>query len=255
VAEEGIEPKDLDEAVERLGLPLITIYYVASILMSLVAGHAAVDFGGLAISIGALVVAFIFLRRGRRHYAFYLGVFGALSVWSELTKVGAPLGALGVRTGNAALVDLWFMVILTAIALLWLARRSLTPERGARLLLLVLITALLRQTSFIESPFSPFLAFAGIGFIAFGIVWDVTTKGFWTNRDTPGLPRISRLFLYLGYILLTVTMINWALTSHNLETLGQYTGNVAGAGFGRFGKPFLYAVIAATIALPAREGD
>jgi hypothetical protein len=251
--EDALTPEGLDGAVERLALPLIALYYVGSLLVTLILGQTVMDVGGLLISVGSLGAALFFWRRGKRAGAFYLAVFGALSIWRELLKPGAPLGILGVSTGNMAQVDFWWMVTLTAVALIWLARKRLTPERGARLLLLILITALLRQTSFIESPFSPFLAFAGIGFIAFGIVWDVATKGFWTNRDTPGLPRISRLFLYLGYMLLTVTMINWALTSHNLETLGQFTGNVTDAGFGRFGKPFLYAIIATTLALPAKR--
>ncbi len=251
--EDGVrlEPPEIDEAVVHVALPLIVVYYVASLVSLFAFGHLAMDPGGLLVSTGALVLAFVQRWRGRRNVALYLGVFGGLSIWSELTKAGAPLGALGMRTGNAALVDLWLVAGLTSAGLYWLVRRRLTPERGARLLLLILITALLRQTSFIESPFSPFLAFAGIGFIAFGIVWDVATKGFFINHSTPGLPRISRLFLYLGYMLLTVTMINWALTSHDLSTLGQYTGGVADAGFGRFGKPFLYAIIAATLALPA----
>jgi hypothetical protein len=252
-ADTAVTPEAVDGAVESMALPLIALYYVSSVLVTLISGQAVVDIGGLLISFGSLVAAIFFWRRGKHAGALYLAVFGALSIWRELTKPGAPLGMLGVSTGNTELVDFWWMATLTAIALLWLARRQLTPERGARLLLLILITALLRQTSFIESPFSPFLAFAGIGFIAFGIVWDVATKGFWTNRSTPGLPRISRLFLYLGYMLLTVTMINWALTSHNLESLAQFTGNVTDAGFGRFGKPFLYAIIAVTLALPVRS--
>jgi hypothetical protein len=251
----GVSPEEVDGAVERVALPLIAVYYVSSLLATLIFGQAVMDIGGLLISVGSLVGAIYFWRRGKRPSALYLAVFGALSIWRELIKPGAPLGMLGVSTGNTAMVDFWWMTVLTVIALFWLARRQLTPERGACLLLLILITALLRQTSFIESPFSPFLAFAGIAFIAFGIVWDVATKGFWTNRSTPGLPRISRLFLYLGYILLTVTMINWALTSHNLDDLGQFTGNVTDAGFGRFGKPFLYAIIAATLALPVNSDN
>jgi hypothetical protein len=248
-----VTPEAMDSAVERVALPLIAVYYASSMVTALIFSQAGMDIGGLVISCGALVAAFFVQRRGRPAGAFYLAVFGGLSIWRELTKPGAPLGLLGVSTGNAEMVDLWLMAALTAIALVWLARRQLTPERGARLLLVILIIALLRQTSFVESPFSPFLAFAGIGFIAFGIVWDLATKGFWTNHGTPGLPRISRLFLYLGYMLFTVTLINWALTSHNLESLGQFTGNVTDAGFGRFGRPFLYAIIAVTLALPANH--
>jgi hypothetical protein len=207
------------------------------------------------ISLGALALAVWWSRHGQRGAAIFLGTFGALSVWREVTKPGAVLSIFDTgASGNAqVLVDFWWVLVLAVIAVIWLVRHTLTAERAARLLFLLLLTELIRQTSFIESPFSPFLGFAGIGFIAFGIVWDVVTKGFWTNRSTPALPRISRLFLYLGYMLFTVTLINWALTSHDLENLGIFTGNLADIGFGRFGKPLLYAIVAATLAMGARE--
>jgi hypothetical protein len=140
------------------------------------------------------------------------------------------------------------------VALWWLARGTLTNERAARLLFLVLITALLRQTDFIENPFSPFFGFAGIAFIAFGIVWDSLTIGSWANVGTPTLPRISRIFLYVGYVLLTVTVVNWALTTHDLWTVGRFTGDWAVAGLRRFGVPMLYAIYAVTLSLPP-HGD
>lgn len=244
------EPNEVGEAAERIALPLIVIYFVSSAFVSLMHMTTIFDLGGLVVSIAALGVSAWFLRRGLRNIAAYLGIFSALSIWRELTKQGAPLGVFGGASVDNTLVDFWWVLLLALAALVWQLRQRLHPERGAQLLFLLLLTALIRQTSFIESPFSPILSFAGIGFIAFGIIWDVLTKGFWTNHGTPGLPRVGRLFLYMGYILLTVTMINWALTSHDLATLSQFTGEVADAGFGRFGKPLLYAIIVATLASP-----
>ena len=127
INESGVSPKEVDRAVEHVVLPLIVVYYVTSLVASLILGQTALDVGGVLISIGALVAAALFFRRGQRHYALYLAVFGALSIWRELTKPGAPLGMLGVSagqaTGNAPLVDFWWMTALTLIGLYWLARR------------------------------------------------------------------------------------------------------------------------------------
>jgi hypothetical protein len=52
------------------------------------------------------------------------------------------------------------------------------------------------------------LGFTGVGMIALGLVWDVLTIGFWANNDSPGLPRVSRISLYLGYILFSIAVLN-----------------------------------------------
>lgn len=115
------------------------------------------------------------------------------------------------------------MLIFSVLAGWWLARRQLTSERASSLAFLLLVTLLLRQTDFISNRFSPFVDSSGLGFIAFGIVWDALTIGAWANTgNARGLPRVSRIFLYLGYVLLTVTVINWAVASHDLEeTVGR----------------------------------
>lgn len=198
---------------------------------------------------GLAVVAAIWLaRRGRRALALYLGLFGAITLWLEGTQPGRPLARLTWRGSTPE--DFWWVLLFTLVAVVWFLRGRLTTERAGRLLFLVLITALLRQTDFIENPFSPFLAFAGVGFIAFGVVWDAVTAGSWANVSTPGLPRVSRIFLYLGYVLLTVTIVNWALAVHDLFTLGKFTGETALVGLEIFGKPMLYAIFAVTLALP-----
>ena len=59
--------------------------------------------------------------------------------------------------------------------------------------------------------------------------------------------------LYIGYALLTVTVINWSLASHDIATIGKFTGETAVAGFERFGRPMLYAIFALMLTLPPDE--
>jgi hypothetical protein len=190
-------------------------------------------------------------RRGQQALALYLGIVGVMHLWSELIGRGRPLSLLGWRGPEP--IDFWLMMLLIGVAVAWWLRGQLTRARVERLLFLAIIAALLRQTEFIENPFSPFLGFGGIGFLAFSVIWDLLTRGKWANSGTPGLPRLSRILLYLGYALLTVTVINWSLAAHDLATIGKFTGETALAGFERFGRPMLYAIFAVVLALPARE--
>ncbi len=188
-------------------------------------------------------------RRSRYALALYLTTFGLTAIWLELTETGQLLG--GLNWTGSIYIDFWWMLAFTVVAIAWLIRRTLTPERAAGLLLIVLISGLLRQTEFLDDRFAPFLGFAGIGFVAFCLAWDVLTIGNWANVDTPALPRISRVFLYLGYVLFTVTIVNWALATHDLSTASQITGDAALFGFERFGKPILYALFLIVIIDPS----
>jgi hypothetical protein len=205
----------------------------------------------LAVYGGALALAFRLARRGRRSLALYLAIFGLIHFWFESITPGRPLAALGWR--GAEPEDFWWTVLIAGTALFWLARRQLTPQRVTALLGLVGMTWLLRQTALLDDPYSPFfLGYSGIGFVAFGILWDTLTAGSWANAGTDGLPRVSRVLMYVGYVLLTVTVVNWAVTSHDLATVGQFTGDTAMVGLDRFGKPILYAIIVLTLAALSR---
>ena len=106
----------------------------------------------------------------------------------------------------------------------------------------------MRQTGFIEDPFSPVLGFTGVGMIALGLVWDALTIGFWANSDSPGLPRVSRILLYLGYILFSLAVLNWSVATHDILQIDFFAGQAALGGFGLFGKPLIYAIFAVTLA-------
>jgi hypothetical protein len=199
----------------------------------------------------AFVGSYWLARRGHPAAALYLGIFGLLDLKSELAYPGGPTSALTAPGAFPFFTDFWWMLACTLLGLYWLAHRQLTQARLVGLLFVFLVLELLRQTSFISSPFSPFFGFAGVGFLAFGLVWDALTSGSWANVSTPGLPRTSRIFLYLGYVLLSVTVVNWVLSAHDLTQLNEFTGDVAVVGLNRFGRPLLFAIFAATLALPA----
>lgn len=184
-------------------------------------------------------------RRGRQALALYLCGFGLMALWIEMADIGRPLSLL--TWYRPTYTDFWWTIIFGAVALVWLIRRELTPARAAALLLVALMSGLLRQTAFINNRFTPFFGFAGVGFIAFGLIWDALTAGSWANVSSPELPRAGRIFLYLGYVLLTVTLVNWALTTHNLGQTAQLTGDAATFGLDRFGKPMLYAIYLVTL--------
>jgi hypothetical protein len=211
-------------------------------------GKAAATPWTFAIDILAVVAAVYLARRGQRGPALYLAIFGLLALWFELTAPGRPLAVLTWE--GAQPTDFWLVVTLVGMALVWTAQRRLTEQRVAALLFAGILTGLLRQTDFISSPFSPLFGFAGVGFLVFGLAWDALTAGSWANAETRGLPRTGRIFLYLGYVLLTVTAVNWAVTGHDLAAVGRLTGDVAIAGLNRFGRPMLYAVLAAALLNP-----
>jgi hypothetical protein len=210
--------------------------------------------GQMVVAALALVTAAWLTVRGRAGLALYCGLFGALFIWDEMTRTGAPLGLFA--TPDAALDDIGAVALLAAIGLGWWLRRQLTAARAGRLLALLVMTALLGQTDFLANPFNPALDVIGlssIGVIAFGIVWDTVTAGAWANDASPALPRIGRLFLYLGYVLLSVTLILWAVAAHNLPLIEHLTGTIGQVGLQHLGRPLLYAIAAITLAAPPAD--
>ena len=280
---EPITVERLLSVVKRVALPLIAIYLglqAVMIVIALVAGLTGLlllkvglgkvqDVGDslelvsrlidqgtnwqTLVAVVAMVAALFFARRGRRVLALYLGILGANALWINLTNPGGPLSFFA--WSGLEPVDFWWVVFFGAVAVYWAVRGRMTEDRARRLLLLVLITALMRQTGFIEDPFSPVLGFTGIGMIALGLIWDALTIGFWANYDSPGMPRASRILLYLGYILFSIAVLNWAVATHDILQVDFFTGQAALGGFGLFGKPLIYAIFAVTLAESSMDGE
>jgi hypothetical protein len=226
--------------------PLVPLQELALRVIGQISSDEAQWLLHVVVDVGALAVGAMLARRGQRAGALYLGILGLLDLKRRLSADGYPLEILSAAgPGNRA--DVWWVLLFAGLAVSWLARRELTPSRASALAFLTLVTLLLRQTDFISNRFSPFVDSGGLGFLAFGIVWDALTIGSWANEGSRGLPRVSRIFLYLGYVLMTVTVINWAVASHDLEAVGRLTGDVGLVGLEAFGKPLLYTIFVVTL--------
>lgn len=232
---------------------LLGVFYEAQGVLMATLGALSGSTFQLAWHVGlqamALGVATWLARRGQQAAALFLGIYAVLDLKSELTADGMLLSAFSSPVA-ANRADLVWTLILVGAAAYWYVRRELTRRAIVHVLFIALMLILLTQTDFISNRFSPFFGFAGVAFLAFGIAWDALTIGSWANVDSRRLPRTSRIFLYLGYVLATVTVVNWAVASHDLTWVGRLTGDIGLAGFSRFGRPLIYAIIAATLALP-----
>ena len=199
-----------------------------------------------------LALALWFAHRGRRLLSLYLALVAVLHLWSEATRPGRMLGALSF---DQDAVNGWWTVTIAAATVIWLVRRSMDAARAQALLLILLLVVLIGQADLLEDPFAPFVGFSAIAIIALGLVWDVLTFGPWVNHGSVGMPRASRLFIYIGYGLMGVTLINWSLATHLVPELEFYTGGGALQGFTRFGTPLLYIIFGVVLAAAMRKPD
>jgi hypothetical protein len=203
----------------------------------------------MAVVLGALVITAAYLLVKRRSTpALFIGAVGLHGLWTRLTQDDGLL-AFFYWDGQDPVVLGWLAVV-AVVALNWWRRSILDQARVVRLLFAVCLLALVRQTGFIGDPFSPFLGFTGIGLVAFGLAWEMLTAGSWINQDGRWLPHSSRLFLYVGYMLLTITLVNWAVASHDLAGVNLFTGEASMAGFSFLGVPYLFALIPITLFAP-----
>lgn len=169
----------------------------------------------LIMSLAGLVTALIALRWKR----YTVAAYGMILAWTQLLlflmKAGGPLEAL---TFHYQQLDLLILIALTALTLYWWSRRELTPQRMLTLLALVVFGWVLNFIDFLDNPLALFLGFAGIFFTVFGILWSVLTAGGkFANFNSIQFPRLNRIILYLGYVLLTLNLTHWYTVTHNIE--------------------------------------
>jgi hypothetical protein len=194
----------------------------------------------LTLATAGLLIAWVAARRNNNTAATYGLILALHQGLAWLTSAGRPLYAL---RHTYAEVDTVVLLVFAGLALFWLVRRQLSGPRALRLLALALLMAVLNQTAFLDNPFSPLFGFAGVFFLVFGILWSVLTAGGqFANTSSPGFPRASRLLLYIGYVLLSVSAAHWYLVSHNID-LQIVQSNFNFAGFRTFGLPLAYLAL------------
>lgn len=196
---------------------------------------------GVCLAVVGLVVA----RRGARAVGMFLGAVGLTDLLQQgLVHISALEKFFWSGPEN---LDLAWMALFVGVGVWWLARRQLTEIRAERLLFLILLAALLRQFDFISDPFAPLLGFAGIGFVVFGLIWGFLTAGGWANESSARFPRSSRTFLYLGYSLFSVALLNWFAVTHDVPELSRFQ-SFGSNGVALLGYPLIYALFTLVLA-------
>jgi len=109
---------------------------------------------------------------------------------------------------------------------------------------------LLEAYDLLSDPLSPLLALLRTGalFLAVSLLLSILEAGeyFDLNRGSPGLPRWSRAFLFLGYAIIAALFAHWGSLTHQ----PGYGEGYADTGFLLLGVPL---ALAALLALPASE--
>jgi hypothetical protein len=197
----------------------------------------------------AIAAALFLQRRGRPAAALYAATAGVNYLWVEVTRPGRWLQALS-WTSPEPIVMAWLLCLLVC-SIFWIWRRKLNAARVHHLLIVLLLLSLLRQTHLIASPLDPLFSLAGVGYLAVGLGWDLLTAGSWANSTSSKLPRSGRIYLYLGYIIMTAMLVNWAVAGHDYVLLERFTGEAALTGLSLLGYPFLYVSIYLLLTSPS----
>jgi hypothetical protein len=196
---------------------------------------------GLAlVAIGAWLAT-----RGHGTLAVFIGAIGVSDLLAQaLARVDAlrPLLWSGPHP-----LDVAWTAVFIGIGLVWLVSGTLTVVRAQRLTLLLLLSAMLSHFDIVADPLAPLLGFAGVGLVVFGLVWGFLTGGSWTNGTSVAFPRPSRVYLYLGYSLVSIAILNWSSVTHDLEALSRLQDTGAN-GVLLLGYPLVFALFTLVLA-------
>lgn len=172
-----------------------------------------------------------------RQGMYLRGAFFGITAYHLAWRVA--VNYLGLTVPNVLIEHVFFGGALVYTVIGWL-RGTLTIIQLRGFLFVTICSALLLNADFLNNPLSPFLGFAGIIFIAIGVVWDVLFGSRWVNVDTAQYPRPVRLFFYLGYSLLTTILAFWAVLSQNTGMTNLLTGDIALLAMHTFATPILH---------------
>ena len=211
----------------------------------------------LARAAGAGAGAWWLARRQRIPGAAFLGTVAIVLLAGAAMNTGRWFADWSWTLSG---VDLIVVLAIDVSLVCWAAAGTLTERRAEWSLYLLLLTALLRQATFIADPFAALLAFTGGAFVLFGLVWGFATGGSWANEGSRRLPRLSRVQLLLGYQVLSTAILHWYLVSHELAPLEHLTEDVPGTGTAFLGQPLLLllllsAMVSAWADVPIRSAD
>lgn len=172
------------------------------------------------------------------------------------------LAAIGIRVElSFELMDVMLSLgLLGALLVRW--RRIDLAESIAIAGLAVFAWALFSRGDFVgvlSETALGFLPLSGAVVVVFGLVWALLADSAAASEDSPRFPRESRVLLYVGYLVLSATILNWLEITHPVESLFE---RILRNGFADIGIPLAAWLIirrprtlaeASVAALPGEE--
>lgn len=198
----------------------------------------------LVVAGGVAYFAVMLWRRG----APLRGAFFGITAYHLTWRTGLVYVDLTMPTPLIEHVFFGGALIITAVRYL---RGTLTQSQLLGFLFVTICSVLLLNTGFLNNPLSPVLGYAGIIFIAIGVIWDVLFGSSWVNHDSIPYPRAVRLFFYLGYCMLMTIVAFWAVLSQDTWMTNLLTGESALLGMHTFATPALHLMYCAMVFWPS----
>jgi len=123
------------------------------------------------------------------------------------------------------------------------SQRRLTSSQVASAAGLLVLSGVASQNAFAAGPLATLLPLGGLSLLLFGLFWGVFTGAGDANESSPEFPSESRLMLFAGYQLLTVSIVLWAVLTRDTTLTDQLTSSTE-LGVRTLGVGLLAAIIA-----------
>lgn len=192
-------PTLLETAADLVGTPGKPLASMAAMLRT---STAAIAMRTLA----AMTAMALGYRLARRSGQWQLGAIAATIAIPGLLQLTAS--ALGVRAGMPdQAISLWLTFTLILAQVWLLSTRRLTPVAAQALLGAALVLLCYDLRAVLAEPLTLLFGFSSLAALIFGLVWRLLTDGEFTRTESPGLPRSTRVLLYLANVAFATTVV------------------------------------------------
>ena len=182
----------------------------------------------LALLAAAALV--VWRRAGGDRAELWLGLL-MMAAWVLLSVVPPEMGfALG---WNDALADL--VVTTAAVAWLLIGWRRIDAAAAARIGAVAVFSWIVFTRADFIAIAAGWFGLPAIVLVVFGVLYTLAADSAFVSGDSERLPRNARPLLWIGYLLLSATLLHWNLVTHSDDL--DFSAGIAYNGFFLIGIP------------------
>jgi hypothetical protein len=189
--------------------------------------------------VGAGLLYFVWRRPTAPLSRVVMLVAGLVLVIDNTARLTGP-GALVVTAQHVDVVIIGGVLMFAVRSTL---ARRLQSGQLASLAGLLALSGVASHNSFAAGPLASLLPLGGLSLLLFGLLWGVFTGAGDANESSPSFPSESRLLLFAGYQLLTISMVLWAVLTRD-TTLTDQLASSTDLGVRTVGIGLLVAIVA-----------